>query len=192
MRPALLAFFCLTLAAQNRTLDKEAERGRQFAEIVCRQTTPVESQEVQEYAEHLGAKLAAQLPGAFPYTFSVVDMHRTSAPEEPLALPGGYIFVPLNLLLTAKDEAEFAGALAQSMAREILAANRSAAGPVPVFSSDPGGLALPAALMHELRKWELQADTSAALAMSRAGFDPEALLRYLRGRCRRTGRAQRV
>jgi hypothetical protein len=104
MRIALFAFFCLTLAAQNRTF--EADLAKQLAEEVRLQTTPVDSQAVQNYVEQLGAKLAAELPGAVPYTFSVVETHRTDASYDALALPGGYVFVPLKLPLTAKDEAD--------------------------------------------------------------------------------------
>src|SRR5258708_11734013 len=36
--------------------------------------------------------------------------------REPLSLPGGYIFVSSRLILTARNDAEFAGMLAHAMA----------------------------------------------------------------------------
>jgi predicted Zn-dependent protease len=49
-----------------------------------------------------------------------VDLRPANPLNEPRVLPGGYVFVPLALLQTAKDEAEFAGMLAQAIARESL------------------------------------------------------------------------
>lgn len=36
--------------------------------------------------------------------------------HEPIAFPGGFIFVPARLILAAQDEDEFAGMLAHSIA----------------------------------------------------------------------------
>jgi predicted Zn-dependent protease len=81
----------------------------------------VESKPVQNYVAQLGAKLSAELASpALVYTFSVVETDQTNSLSEPLVLPGGYIFVPLSLLLAARDEGEFAGMLAQAMARHPL------------------------------------------------------------------------
>jgi predicted Zn-dependent protease len=98
--------FCLTVAAQDRALEKEAALGRGLAEDVRRTNPPIESQAVQDYVAQLGAKLAAQSPNAaLPYTFTVVNGVPNPL-HEPLVLPGGYIFVPLSLLLNVEDEAE--------------------------------------------------------------------------------------
>jgi predicted Zn-dependent protease len=182
MRSAAFAFFCLTLAAQDRPLDKEAALGRQMAEEIRRSTTLVEPQAVQDYVTQLGARLAAQLPNsAFAYTISVVDTDETNALHQPLVLPGGYIFVPLSLLLAANDEAEFAGMLAQAMARRPLQIKNNGAGTIPIVFVGGWGdsLLIPSAEVDQWRSMELQADTSAAVAMSRAGFDPAALVRYM-------------
>src|SRR6266852_1317646 len=186
MRSASFAFFCATLVAQNRTLDDAAAIGSQIAEEVHRSTTPVEPQAVQDYVAQLGAKLTAQLPSrAFAYTFSVVNVDLTNALHEPLALPGGYIFVPLSLLLTAKDEGEFAGMLAQAIARGplLIKNNAGTTGTIPLIfvGGFAGDSVLPAAAMEQRRGMELQADTSAALAMSNAGFEPAARLAALQG-----------
>jgi predicted Zn-dependent protease len=108
----------LALAAQNLTLDKQPAIGKQVAEELRRHTTTVQSQEVQNYVMRLGARITGQLRDlAFSFTFSVVSTGGDNALHEPLAIPGGDIFVPSNLLLTANDEAEFAGMLAQAVAR---------------------------------------------------------------------------
>jgi beta-barrel assembly-enhancing protease len=185
MRLALFALSCLTLDAQNLTLEQQAALGKRLAEGVRRHTTPVQSQDVQNYVVHLGTKVMGQLPDpAFSFTFSIVLTGEDNALHEPLALPGGYIFVPSNLLLTANDEAEFVGMLAQAIAREpLLIKNKfGTTGTIPlIFLGGFGGdfVLSPAATIDQLREKELEADTSAILSMSRAGFDPAALLRYV-------------
>jgi predicted Zn-dependent protease len=179
MRVAVFAFFCLTIAAQDRLLDKEVALGMQLAKEVRRSTTPIESQAIQNYVSQLGAKLTAQLPsGAFPYTFSVVN-GLANPLHEPLTLPGGYIFIPLSLLLNAREEAELAGMFAQAIARppHLIKGN----GTIPlIFVGSFAGTLLPASALQQRRgALELEADKSAALMMSRAGFDPAALLRYI-------------
>jgi beta-barrel assembly-enhancing protease len=182
MRSTAFAFFCLTLAAQDHPLDKDAALGKQLAEEVRRSTTLAEPQPIQHYVTQLGAKLAAQLPNSpFVYTISVVDTDQTNALHQPLVLPGGYIFVPLSLFLAANDEAEFASMLAQAMARRPLQIKNNGAGTIPIVFVGGWGdsLLIPAAEIDRWRTMELQADTSAAVAMSRAGFDPDALVRYI-------------
>ena len=178
MRLALFAFFCLTVAAQNDPLNKEAALGKRLAEEISRSTPAIESQAIQDYVSQLGAKLIAQLPSAaFTYTFSVVN-GLDNPLDEPLTLPGGYIFVPLRLLIDAKEEAELAGMLAQAIGRgpQLIRGN----GTIPlIFVGSFGCSTMPASALLKRRELELQADKSAVLTMSRAGFDPAALLRYI-------------
>jgi predicted Zn-dependent protease len=183
--PAAIAFSCLAMAAQDRALDQEAALGRQMAQELRHSTTllpaPVQNA-VEDYVVQLGARLAAQFPSpAFAYKFSVVPMDRTDALHEPLALPGGYIFVPLSLLFAASDEAQFAGMLAQAMARQPLRINSDKPGMLPLFFVGGWGDAplIPAAALNPWRDMQLQADAAAAVAMSHARFDPAALLRYI-------------
>ena len=178
MRLAPFALFCLTLAGQSLTQDRVATLGRALAEEVDRHTTLVQAQEVQNYVAQLGAKIAAQLPAPSRFTFSVVSTGEDNALHEPLAIPGEYIFVPSNLLLTARDEAEFAGMLAQAIAR-VPVLIQSSTGTIPVVYADSFGSVLPLGMIDRRRERELQADASAILLLSRAGFDPAGLLRYV-------------
>ena len=52
-------------------------------------------------------------------TFAVIAEDRGGYTHEPLAYPGGRIFVPAPLILAAGDEAEFAGMLAHAMANLV-------------------------------------------------------------------------
>jgi predicted Zn-dependent protease len=179
MRLAPFALFCLTLAAQSLSQDKVAAAGEKLAEEVNRHTTPVQAQEVQNYVARLGAKITAQLPAlSRSFTFSVVSTASDNALHEPLAIPGGYIFVPSNLLLTARDESEFAGMLAQAIARAPVLIE-SHTGIIPVFYVDSFDSGLMPGMIDHRRERELQADTSAVLLLSRAGFEPAALVRYV-------------
>ena len=184
LRSAIFASFCVTLAAQTLTPVREAALGKQLADQARRFSRPVGPQAVQDYVSQLDARLAAELPsGAFPKTFSVVDVQQPANPlHEPVVLPGGYVFVPLGLLLTAQDEAEFAGMLTQGMAREPLlefVGNIGNDGTIPMFffAGFPTTVAVP--LRRRQVEIELEADDRAAAAMARAGFDPAALPRYI-------------
>lgn len=181
MRPASFLLCCLTLTAQNLPSDREAAIGRALAQQLQRSTTPVESQAVRDYVSQLGARVAAQFPkGDFPFAFSAVDGLR-SLMNEPVVLPGGNIFVPLSLLTAANNEAEFAGMLAQAIARGPITA-KSGAGTIPLYFagdlSNASGF-LPVSALKEWPAIELRADTAAVIAMSAAGFDPLALLDYI-------------
>jgi predicted Zn-dependent protease len=164
--------FCLSLAAQ----EKEAALSKQIAEGLLRSTTLVESAAAQDYVAQFGTKLAV---GAYSFRAVTAD----GALHEPVVLPGNYVFVPVNLLLTAKDESEFAGVLAQALARGAIRIE-SHTGTIPVvfydgFGSGGNSNLLPTAVRARRRQLELQADIAAVPLLSRAGFDPAGLLRYL-------------
>ena len=132
----------------------------------------------------LGRRIAPQLPdiGQNWKFFPVVDS-QTGRTHEPAAVPGGYVFVPASLILSARDEAEFAGMLAHSMVHvsERLWARNSGAIPL-VFIGAAGHdepILLPAGLQQAQRSAELEADRLAVAAMARAGYDPAALLTYI-------------
>src|ERR1700683_385393 len=123
--------FALALGAQNPnapapgaginffSLDKEIALGQQLAGNVRRENTALADQAVQDYVVRLGNQLAAQAGGPdFPYSFTVLADRVNPQPnptEEPTALPGGPIFVPVRLILQAQSEAELAGMLAHAI-----------------------------------------------------------------------------
>lgn len=136
----------------------------------------------------MGARLAPQIPRAsFVYTFAVIKDDQGGALHEPVALPGGYIFVPASLFLAAQNEAEMAGMLAHSM--EHVAARhatreatqvelaRLAAKPAPFPQAQPELLTLSQAAIH--RDYESEADRLAVESMNAAGYDPQALAAYI-------------
>ena len=132
---------------------------------------------------------------AFQCSFSVIADAAGGQIHEPLSLPGGYIFVPAGLLLTAQDDAEFAGMLAHAMAHIAArhgtrqASRSEIAGFVQLPLVFMGGWtgtrpagnqgAVPLSFMKIQRGYELEADVLAIKSMAAAGYDPEALLRYI-------------
>jgi len=116
--------------------------------------------------------------------------------HEAPAFPGGFVFVPAALILAAQSEDEFAGMLAHAIAHiEARHGTKQAAGAqtlnlatVPLIfiggwmgNATPNGnrLAIPRAFLPVWRANELAADSLAAKMMSAAGYDPEALARYI-------------
>src|SRR5271169_284582 len=106
LRVAIWMFVALPLPAQESSgttghgvnfysLEKEAAIGRQLAADFRQRTTPIDSATVQNYLDHLGRGIAAQIKDAkFPYTFSVIADDPCPTVHEPVALPFGYVFVP--------------------------------------------------------------------------------------------------
>lgn len=105
----------LTLAAQTHVAAGHA-LNRNIAEELRGCTTAVSNPIVQSFVESFSQRLAAQLPKRdSPFTFSVIAEDLSPQAHEPIALPGGYTFVPAALFLAAQDEAEFPGILAQAI-----------------------------------------------------------------------------
>jgi predicted Zn-dependent protease len=176
--------------AVNYSLEKEAALGKQLAADFRRRTIPIDSPIVQNYLDRVGQKIAAYMPDArFPFTFSVIA-DKPCGIHELTALPGGYIFVPVSLFIAAQQEDEFAGILAHAMEHVAQRhGTRQATGgttattPLILIGDRGGGcsegLHVPAAFLASQRRAELEADVFAVQALARAGFDPNALVRYV-------------
>lgn len=112
--------------------------------------------------------------------------------HEPVALPGGYVFVPAALFLAAQDEAELAGMLAHAMEHiaERHETRQATRGQIINYANVPlvfmgnstgcaSDAAIPLGFLKFQQDFERQADFLAVQAMARAGFDPNALVRYI-------------
>jgi predicted Zn-dependent protease len=178
------------------SIQKEVALGAQMAQEVRQRTTPIDSAAVREYVERIGLQLASQLPdAAFQYAFSVIADDGGGQIHEPCSLPGGYIFVPAGLILTAQDDAEFAGMLAHAMAHiaERHGTRQASRSEIAHFEGLPvvfmGGWtgmraagnerAVPRSFLAFQRGFETEADMLAIKTMAAAGYDPEALVRHI-------------
>lgn len=178
------------------SLEKEIALGRQLAAEFERTSKPLESPAVLAYVNEIGRKLAAQIGGPpFTYTFGLVADDQTAL-HEPAAFPGGLIFVPAPLMVAVKDEAELAGMLAHAIAhvasrdgtRLATRAELMNQMTIPLIfmggwagsaERQGAGLAGPMGILQTKRQFELAADRLAATRMAAAGYDPEALARYI-------------
>ena len=185
----------VALAAQTNTAgdgpqwdrsSKNVALGRKMADEVRGCTGAMSGPIVQSLMDSISSRLAAQLPKRdLAFTLSVIEQDLFQEDHEPIALPGGYIFVPAALLLAAQDEAEFAGMLAQGMAQSNAIEedlSRLAARSYEMTDLMETFLCtfrVPNGYLGEQRAIERRADLMAASLMARAGFDPNALVRYV-------------
>ena len=166
--------------------DKEIAAGQQLAADYRQKTTPLDHAAARDYVKRVGANLAAQFPG-WNYRIETIREDQGGATHEPVALPGGLIFVSVDLIAAAQNEAEFAGMLAHAMAHVAarhwtrLATKTELVGPDP---SGARGLAahpepVPMGMLAFQRASEAEADYFAVKAMAAAGYDPAGLASYL-------------
>jgi predicted Zn-dependent protease len=148
------------------------------------------------YVERVGQTLARGTERTdIMYSFTVLNTPIVNA----LATPGGYIYVTRGLLALADDEAELAGVLghelghvaarhhAQQQSRQTLASigmlgaavAASAIGAPPVLMQGTQLAAL-GFLRAFSRQEEFEADQLGARYMSKAGYDPHAMITFLR------------
>jgi predicted Zn-dependent protease len=152
---------------------------------------PDSSPETQ-YIQHLGKKLAAVIPQgqSWPYQFHVIP----AADINAFALPGGPIFVNLGTIQAAGNEAELAGVLAHEMSHVYMqhSAKQAPKATVATIIAGLAGAVLPQSglgslgrmgiqigagtmLMKYSRADEAQADSTGAIIMYRAGYNPKAM-----------------
>lgn len=152
---------------------------------------PDSSPETQ-YIQHLGKKLAAVIPAdrSWPYQFHVIPATDINA----FALPGGPIFVNLGTIQAADNEAELAGVLAHEMSHVYMqhSAKQAPKATVAQIIAGLAGAVLPQSglgslgrmgiqigagtmLMKYSRADEAQADSTGAIIMYRAGYNPKAM-----------------
>ena len=143
------------------------------------------------YVNTLGLTLkrASETPGA-AFTFTIVNSDIVNA----FALPGGYVYVSRGLMALANSEAELAGVIAHEIGH--VAARHTAQRYNRTVFTQLGAAILGAAtgsrMIGELanlgaaayvqgysRDQELEADLLAVRYLSRAGYDPRAMQRFL-------------
>lgn len=156
--------------------DKEAALGAMIAGESRKRTTSLGDSTVQDYIERLGKQLATQVIGRDgDWEFAVIRDDVGGSTHEALSIPGGYIFVPASLILAVENEGELAGMLAHSMAH---VAERHGAGMGLTTNDDRAPI--PAGYLTIQRRNELDADRAAVKIVAAAGYDPTALLEYVR------------
>jgi len=144
------------------------------------------------YIQQLGRKLVAVIPPdkSWPYQFHVIP----AADINAFALPGGPIFVNLGTIQAADNEAELAGVIAHEMSHVYMqhSAKQAPKATVAQIIAGLAGAVLPQSglgnlgrmgiqigagtmLMKYSRADEAQADSTGAIIMYRAGYNPKAM-----------------
>jgi beta-barrel assembly-enhancing protease len=152
---------------------------------------PDSSPETQ-YIQHLGKKLVAVIPAdrTWPYQFHVIP----AADINAFALPGGPIFVNIGTITAAENEAQLAGVLAHEMSHVYMqhSAKQAPKATVAQIIAGLAGAVLPQSglgalarmgvqigaggvLMKYSRSDEAQADSTGAIIMYKAGYNPQAM-----------------
>ncbi len=177
------------------SLDREIALGAGLAEDVRRESKVIESDLVQDYVARLGRQLTQQTAGPkFLYAFTVVaDLPGSgyTLTHEPMALPGGPIFIPAGLILEAQNTAELAAMMAHAIAHvadrdctrsktraDLMQIDATAASQSGCWAGQ--AQTVPLEYLAFQRAFESQADYLAAQTMAKAGYDPAALAAYIR------------
>ena len=178
------------------SIEKEQALGAQLATDYRGQTRVFDAPSVNAYLDELGQRLAAQAPATgFTFTFELVDDDQTWV-HEAAAFPGGPVFVPASLILAVSSEDELAAMLAHAIAHIATRQETRQMTRVQIFNQSAipliymGGwngyairqaapLAVPIGFLAFQRKNELESDQLAVRFLSSAGYDPQALARYI-------------
>ncbi len=161
---------------------QEIRAGQRAAREASRTHGLVADQELQDYVQRVGARLAAESDRAqLPWTFRVVD----DAMPNAFGMPGGYVFVTRGLLGVLGSEAELAAVIAheighitarhgvQALGRQSGAELGVWAAPIAELRALDGGSAVGAGLLfreHDAEA-ERQADDLAFTYTLAAGYD---------------------
>jgi beta-barrel assembly-enhancing protease len=94
------------------SLEKEIALGKQLAQEVERQAKLVDDPIPAEFINRLAQNLARNSDIKVPVTTKMIDSDQGNA----VALPGGFLFVNIGLVMKAETEAELAGAIAHEIA----------------------------------------------------------------------------
>jgi predicted Zn-dependent protease len=173
------------------SVDQDVEIGKQSVIQVEKQLPMLSNAAVSRYVSAIGARLAAQAPGAkYPYQFKVVNVSEVNA----FALPGGYIYVNRGLLSQARTEGEVAGVLAHEIAHVALRHPTNQASKAYLADAGlgllggllggksqsstgqiigaVGGFGLNSLFLKFSRSAESQADVVGTQILDRAGYNP--------------------
>ncbi|MEO5336142.1 MAG: M48 family metalloprotease [Magnetospirillum sp. WYHS-4] len=145
---------------------------------------------IDSYVTEVGLRLAVHTEHTnFPYKFTILNSSIINA----FALPGGQVFISRGLLALASNEAEMAGVLAHELghvnarhtAERLSKATLAQVGLVVLSVAGGQGLAslagygAQAYLQGFSRDQEFEADLLGVRYMSKAGYEPDAMVSFL-------------
>jgi len=157
-----------------------------------------------QYVRQLGQKLVATIPKQYswPFEFHVIPQQEINA----FALPGGQMFINIGTVMAAKNEAELAGVMGHEMAHVYMQHSAKQAGTAQttnmvagiasaVLGGTVGGKAggmvgqlgqmgiqvgAQGLMMKYSRSDETQADAVGAVALHKAGYNPQGMVDFFK------------
>jgi predicted Zn-dependent protease len=195
-------FFAGIVAPKVHGLTTEEERnlGKQVFSEIEKTGTLLNDLFLLGFVERVGRTLLAEVGTTpFEYRFYVVNSQEPNA----FAIPGGYIFVTTGLLVMAENEQEVAGVMSHEIAhvtmrhishlidrskRINLASMVAMIAGMLMAGGGKGGEAMAAAamaaqqalLLKYTRENETDADQNSLHYLTRAGYDPNGLLSFMK------------
>jgi len=169
--------------------DKEIAIGRQLAMEVEQQAKMVTDPAITEYVNRVGQNLVLHSDAKIPFTIKVIDSDEVNA----FALPGGFFFVNMGLLLAADNESELAGVMAHEIAHVaarhamenqgkmtainygLLATIIFGGGIASTIAQNAGGISQMMSFLKFSRNAEYEADMLGVQYLYAAGYDPTGM-----------------
>lgn len=169
--------------------DKEIAIGRQLAMEVEQSAKMVTDPVITEYVNRVGQNLVLHSDAKIPFTIKVIDSDEVNA----FALPGGFFFVNMGLLLAADNESELAGVMAHEIAHVaarhamenqgkmtainygLLATIIFGGGIASTIAQNAGGLSQMMSFLKFSRNAEYEADMLGVQYLYAAGYDPTGM-----------------
>src|SRR5688572_11705499 len=187
----------ITAPKNKYTPAQDVQLGREAAQQVQQQLPLLRDNNVDNYVDRIGERLARSIPAEFNrpefrYTFDVVNLRDINA----FALPGGPMYAYRGMIEKAGSEAEVAGVLAHEISHVALRHGTAQATKAQKYQfgqigaailgaiiggrtgevvSGVGQFGIGAAFLRYSRDYEKQADLLGAQMMARTGYDPRAM-----------------
>jgi beta-barrel assembly-enhancing protease len=185
---------------QAMTSEEEKKLGKQVLEDIARHEELVRDLSLQDFVNRVGRSLLGHIgPTPFEYDFYVIRSREPNA----FAIPGGHIFITTGLLGLSESEAEVAGVLSHEISHvkgrhidqmierskrfNIAALAAMIAGAIAGRGGATSQAAAAAALagaesmmLKYTRENEVDADQNGMNLMIKAGYNPYALVSFLK------------
>ncbi len=190
---ALFLVFALNLIAPlpaaAMSTSKEVSLGAEISKQVDRESLLVDDPFLNSWVKGVGANLAQyRAREDINYTFSIINSDEINA----FALPGGFVHVDMGLLNAVSSDDELAGVMAHEMGHverrhavtlqeksDILGVLIGVLSILSPIADMLGGYGGELAMEKFSRQDELQADQYGLLLMSRAGYNPRAMVDFM-------------